>query len=53
MSEKGVLKRFWIWELTRPAFEEWLENEPAPVVVIGVGVIRILIILPLFGTVAL
>ena len=37
MSEKGKLKRFWIWELTRPAFEEWLENEPAPVVIIGIG----------------
>ena len=37
MPEIGKLKRFWIWELTRPAFEEWLENDPAPVVIIGVG----------------
>lgn len=40
MSEKGKLKRFWIWELTRPAFEEWLENEPAPIVIIGIGSIE-------------
>ncbi len=37
MSEKGKLSRFWLWELTRPAFEDWLDNEPAPVVVIGIG----------------
>jgi len=37
LSEKGKLKRFWLQELTRPAFEEWLENEPAPVVIIGTG----------------
>jgi len=40
MSEKGKLKRFWIWELTRPAFEDWLENEPAPVAIIGIGAIE-------------
>ena len=40
MSEKGKLKRFWIQELTRPAFEDWLENEPAPVVIIGIGAIE-------------
>jgi creatinine amidohydrolase len=32
-----MLSRFWIHELTRPAFEEWLEQEPDPVVVIAVG----------------
>ncbi|MFQ6053355.1 MAG: creatininase family protein [Candidatus Bathyarchaeia archaeon] len=37
MSENGKLERFWIWELTRPAFEDWLENEPAPVAIIGIG----------------
>jgi len=37
LSENGKLKRFWLHELTRPAFEDWLENEPAPVVVLGVG----------------
>jgi creatinine amidohydrolase/Fe(II)-dependent formamide hydrolase-like protein len=40
MSEKGKLKRFWIWELTRPAFEDWLENEPALVAIIGIGSIE-------------
>lgn len=37
MSEKGVLKKFWLWELTRPAFEDWLDHEPAPVMVLGIG----------------
>jgi len=37
MSENGKLKRFWLWELTRPAFADWLKNEPAPVVIIGLG----------------
>ena len=40
MSENGRLKRFWIQELTRPAFEDWLENEPAPVAIIGIGAIE-------------
>jgi len=40
MSENGKLKRFWIQELTRPAFEDWLENEPAPVAIIGIGAIE-------------
>ena len=40
MSEKGKLKRFWIWELTRPAFEDWLENEPAPVAIVGIGAVE-------------
>jgi len=40
LSEKGKLKRFWLHELTRPAFEDWLENEPAPVAVIGIGSIE-------------
>jgi len=40
LSENGKLKRFWIHELTRPAFEDWLENEPEPVVVIGIGSIE-------------
>lgn len=37
MSKKPQLSRFWLHELTRPAFEEWLENEPAPVIIIGIG----------------
>jgi len=40
VSEKGRLNRYWLQELTRPAFEDWLDNEPAPVVVIGVGSIE-------------
>lgn len=40
MSENGKLSRFWIQELTRPAFEDWLENEPSPVVIIGIGAIE-------------
>jgi len=40
MSENGKLRRFWLWELTRPAFEDWLKNEPAPVVIIGLGSIE-------------
>jgi len=40
MSEKGKLKHFWLWELTRPAFEDWLENEPAPVAIVGIGAIE-------------
>lgn len=37
MSVDGKLSRFWLWELTRPAFEDWLSCEPAPVVVLGIG----------------
>jgi creatinine amidohydrolase len=40
MSQNGKLSRFWIQELTRPAFEDWLENEPDPVVIIGIGAIE-------------
>jgi hypothetical protein len=40
LSENRKLKKFWLYELTRPAFEDWLENEPAPVMVIGVGSIE-------------
>jgi len=40
MSENGKLKRYWLWELTRPAFEDWLKNEPAPVVIVGLGSIE-------------
>jgi len=40
MSENGKLSRFWVQELTRPAFEDWLEHEPAPVVIIGIGAIE-------------
>ena len=40
MSEKGKLEKFWLHELTRPAFEDWLDNEPEPVVVIGIGSIE-------------
>ena len=35
-----MLSRYWIHELTRPAFEQWLENEPAPVIIIGIGSIE-------------
>jgi len=40
MSENGKLSKFWITELTRPAFEDWLEHEEHPVVVIGIGSIE-------------
>ena len=40
MSMNGKLDRFWLWELTRPAFEDWLQNEPAPVIIIGIGSIE-------------
>ena len=40
MSKNGILTRFWLWELTRPAFEDWLNNESAPVVIIGIGAIE-------------
>jgi len=35
-----MLSRYWIHELTRPTFEEWVENEPAPVIIIGIGSIE-------------
>jgi len=40
MPEKGVLSKHWITELTRPAFEEWLQHEENPVVIIGIGSIE-------------
>ena len=40
MSENGKLKLFWIHELTRPAFEDWLDNDENPVAVIGIGSIE-------------
>lgn len=40
MSENGKLSRYWLHELTRPAFEDWLENEPEPVIVLGLGAIE-------------
>ncbi|MCB2172426.1 creatininase family protein [archaeon] len=40
MSENGKLSKFWVQELTRPAFADWLENEQAPVVIIGIGAIE-------------
>jgi creatinine amidohydrolase len=40
LSENGKLSRFWIQELTRPDFEDWLENEKAPTLVIGIGSIE-------------
>ncbi|TRO51169.1 creatininase family protein [Candidatus Bathyarchaeota archaeon] len=40
MSENGKLSKYWVKELTRPAFEDWLANEPAPVVIIGIGAIE-------------
>ena len=40
MSENGKLSKFWITELTRPAFEDWLEHEKSPVIIIGIGSIE-------------
>ena len=40
MSENGVLSKYWITELTRPAFEDWIGNEENPVVIIGIGSIE-------------
>ncbi len=40
MSENGKLSKFWVQELTRPAFENWMENEPDPLVIIGIGAIE-------------
>jgi creatinine amidohydrolase/Fe(II)-dependent formamide hydrolase-like protein len=40
MSEKGILKKHWIQELTRPAFEEWIDNNSAAVAVIGIGAVE-------------
>jgi len=40
MSENGRLTKFWIQELTRPAFEDWLEKEEVPVAIIGIGAIE-------------
>ena len=40
MSENGKLSRFWVQDLTRPAFEDWLANEPDPLVIIGIGAIE-------------
>jgi len=40
LSDKGKLKHFWIQELTRPAFEEWVDSEENPVVVIGIGAVE-------------
>jgi creatinine amidohydrolase len=40
MSENGTLSKFWVQDLTRPAFEDWLENEPVPIVIIGIGAIE-------------
>lgn len=40
MSENGILSKFWIQELTRPAFEDWLDHDEHPVVVIGIGAIE-------------
>ena len=40
MSEKGKLSKFWIHELTRPNFVEWMENEKHPTAVIGIGSIE-------------
>ncbi|HUS77525.1 MAG TPA: creatininase family protein [Patescibacteria group bacterium] len=40
MSENGKLSKFWLWELTRPAFEDWIDNESEPVVIIGIGSIE-------------
>lgn len=40
MSENGKLSKFWVQELTRPAFEDWMENEPDSLVIIGIGAIE-------------
>ena len=40
MSENGKLSKFWLWEPTRSALEDWIENEPEPVVVLGMGSIE-------------
>jgi creatinine amidohydrolase len=32
-----MLSKFWIHELTRPAFEEWLREEASPIIIMGVG----------------
>jgi creatinine amidohydrolase len=40
LSENGKLSKFWLQELTRPAFEDWLDNEPSPVVILGIGSIE-------------
>ena len=40
MSENGKLSRYWLQELTHPSFEDWLENEPQPVIVFGLGAIE-------------
>lgn len=40
MSENGKLSKFWVQDLTRPAFEDWLANEPDPLVIIGIGAIE-------------
>ncbi|MCW4048605.1 MAG: creatininase family protein [Candidatus Bathyarchaeota archaeon] len=40
MSENGKLSKFWLHELTRPAFVDWMENEKHPVAVIGIGSIE-------------
>jgi len=40
LSENGKLKRFWIHELTRPDFEDWVGHDPAPVVIVGIGSIE-------------
>ena len=40
MSEKGKLNRFWLHELTRPDFADWLDHEEHPVIVIGIGSIE-------------
>ena len=40
MSENGKLSKFWVQDLTRQAFVDWLENEPEPLVIIGIGAIE-------------
>lgn len=40
MSENGKLSKYWLHQLTRPAFEDWLENEDEPVIVFGLGAIE-------------
>jgi creatinine amidohydrolase/Fe(II)-dependent formamide hydrolase-like protein len=36
-EEDRMLSKFWIHELTRPSFEEWVREEASPVIIVGVG----------------
>jgi creatinine amidohydrolase len=36
-EDNSMLTKFWLHELTRPAFEEWLREEASPVIIMAVG----------------